>query len=118
MLTPVYVVLVAPLVGLVIRQAISRQREFLADADAALLTRDPGGLVSALVKIGMSRGHLSVSEGSAHARSADRDAGANGQRHREAVSRGGGEAASLVELSLPISGNDVERPEGPHVEVE
>jgi heat shock protein HtpX len=71
MLTPVYAVLVAPLVGLVIRQAVSRQREFLADADAALLTRDPGGLASALVKIGMSRGHLSVGEGSAHLYFAD-----------------------------------------------
>jgi len=71
MLTPVYAVLVAPMVGLVIRQAVSRQREFLADADAALLTRDPEGLASALVKIGISHGHLAVGEGSAHLYFAD-----------------------------------------------
>jgi len=53
---PVYALFVAPLIGLVIRQAVSRQREFLADADAALLTRDPIGLALALAKIGAARG--------------------------------------------------------------
>ncbi len=41
----------APLVALLIRMAISRKREFLADADGALLTRDPEGLADALKKI-------------------------------------------------------------------
>ncbi len=36
------------------RAAISREREFLADADAALLTRFPEGLMRALAKIGGS----------------------------------------------------------------
>ncbi|HYT73936.1 MAG TPA: M48 family metalloprotease, partial [Vicinamibacterales bacterium] len=48
---PVYGLLGAPLVALLVRQAVSRQREFLADGDAVLLTRDPEGLALALVKI-------------------------------------------------------------------
>jgi len=47
-----YILVVAPLVGSLVRAAISRQREFLADADAALLTRFPEGLMRALAKIG------------------------------------------------------------------
>jgi heat shock protein HtpX len=67
MLAPIYAVLVAPIVALVIRQAVSRQREFLADADAALLTRDPEGLANALAKIGAAgRQQLRASEASAH----------------------------------------------------
>jgi len=52
-LLPVYVVFGAPGAALLIRQAVSRQRQLLADADAALLTRDPEGLALALVKIGV-----------------------------------------------------------------
>jgi len=47
-----YVLVVAPLLGTLLRAAISREREFLADADAALLTRFPQGLMTALAKIG------------------------------------------------------------------
>lgn len=43
--------LLAPLAALLIRMAISRKREFLADASGALLTRYPEGLASALEKI-------------------------------------------------------------------
>ena len=43
--------IVAPLFATLIRLAISRQREFLADADGVLLTRYPEGLASALQKI-------------------------------------------------------------------
>jgi len=42
----------SPLVAQLIRFAISRKREFLADANGALLTRYPPGLASALKKIG------------------------------------------------------------------
>jgi heat shock protein HtpX len=46
-----YFFLVAPLLGALLRGMISRNREFLADADAALLTRYPEGLIRALAKI-------------------------------------------------------------------
>ena len=44
-------IVVAPIVARLISFAISRQREFLADASGALLTRYPEGLASALEKI-------------------------------------------------------------------
>lgn len=43
--------ILAPLVALMIRLAVSRKREFLADAEGALLTRYPEGLAQALEKI-------------------------------------------------------------------
>ena len=43
--------ILAPLAATLIRLAISRKREFLADADGALLTRYPEGLAQALEKI-------------------------------------------------------------------
>jgi heat shock protein HtpX len=44
-------VVIAPLLANLIKFAISRQREFLADASGAMLTRYPEGLASALDKI-------------------------------------------------------------------
>ncbi|MEE9525261.1 MAG: zinc metalloprotease HtpX [Candidatus Woesearchaeota archaeon] len=43
--------ILSPLIGEAIKLAISRKREFLADADGALLTRYPKGLADALRKI-------------------------------------------------------------------
>jgi heat shock protein HtpX len=43
--------ILAPLVAVVIQFAVSRQREYLADASGALLTRYPDGLADALEKI-------------------------------------------------------------------
>lgn len=43
--------IVSPLIAKIIQLAVSRKREFLADADGALLTRYPEGLASALEKI-------------------------------------------------------------------
>jgi heat shock protein HtpX len=43
--------IIAPLAAMLIRYAVSRQREYLADAQAVLLTRYPKGLIGALSKI-------------------------------------------------------------------
>lgn len=52
MLFGIVAALVAPLLAGVVQAAISRQREYLADATSAMTTRDPDGLASALGKIG------------------------------------------------------------------
>jgi heat shock protein HtpX len=44
--------IVAPLVAAVVQAAISRQREYLADATSAMTTRNPDELASALAKLG------------------------------------------------------------------
>ncbi len=51
LLIGIVLAIVAPLVAMVIQLAISRKREFLADASGALLTRYPEGLARALEKI-------------------------------------------------------------------
>ncbi len=59
--------IVAPLIGTLIRLAISRRREFLADASGAYLTRYPEGLASALEKISQDSQRLrTASEATAH----------------------------------------------------
>lgn len=51
MLVGIVLAILSPLIAVLIQLAISRKREFLADASGALLTRYPEGLASALEKI-------------------------------------------------------------------
>jgi heat shock protein HtpX len=44
-------IILAPIIASLIQMAISRRREFYADASAAHITRQPSGLISALKKI-------------------------------------------------------------------
>jgi heat shock protein HtpX len=52
--------IIAPLLAMLIRFAVSRQREFLADAGAVELTRHPQGLIGALQKLGSCKEPLEV----------------------------------------------------------
>ena len=47
----VIVIILAPIAALIVQTAISRQREYLADASGALTTRDSDGMASALEKL-------------------------------------------------------------------
>ncbi|MDD3032660.1 MAG: M48 family metallopeptidase [Candidatus Pacebacteria bacterium] len=59
--------ILAPLAASLIQLAISRKEEFKADANAALLTRDPEGLASALIKISSNKTPLSkINNATAH----------------------------------------------------
>ncbi len=51
MILGIILAILAPIIAQLIQLAISRKREFLADASGALLTRYPDGLASALEKI-------------------------------------------------------------------
>jgi heat shock protein HtpX len=47
----ILLLILAPLAGQIIKMAVSRNREYLADAEGAMLTRYPPGLASALKKL-------------------------------------------------------------------
>ncbi|MFA4826899.1 MAG: M48 family metallopeptidase [Candidatus Shapirobacteria bacterium] len=55
----VFLLIFAPLIGKLIQLAISRRREFLADASSVKLTRQPQGLIDALKKISSDPNALS-----------------------------------------------------------
>jgi heat shock protein HtpX len=44
--------ILAPIIAVLVQAAVSRQREYLADATSAMTTRDPEALASALLKLG------------------------------------------------------------------
>ncbi len=54
-LVGIVLAILSPIIAMLIQLAISRKREFLADASGALLTRYPEGLASALEKIGADK---------------------------------------------------------------
>jgi len=60
MVVALVLAILSPLIAQLIRLAISRKREFLADANAAKLTRFPEGLANALEKIASDREPLEV----------------------------------------------------------
>jgi len=54
--------ILAPIAAMLIQLAISRKREFLADASSASLTKNPEGLASALQKIASDKNSLKVAD--------------------------------------------------------
>ena len=59
-------ILLSPLVASIIRMALSRSREYLADATGALITRYPAGLANALKKIEANSQVGSANSATAH----------------------------------------------------
>ena len=67
MIIGLVLIILAPIIAQLIKLAVSRKREFLADASGSLLTRYPEGLARALEKIGSDTDRLEkVSEATAH----------------------------------------------------
>jgi heat shock protein HtpX len=63
----VVLLVLAPVLALAVRVAVSRRREYLADATGAYITRNPEGLARALEKLRDFRGPpLKISDGVAH----------------------------------------------------
>jgi heat shock protein HtpX len=84
--------ILSPLIATLIKMAISRNREFLADSTAALITRYPKGLADALAKLAVDREILEVANSAtAHLYIDD-----------PVVNRAGGFFASLFNTHPPI----------------
>jgi len=63
----IFILIIAPVAAQLIQLAISRRREFLADASSVEITRYPQGLISALKKISQFEGKMkNVSPSTAH----------------------------------------------------
>lgn len=63
MLIGIVLIILSPIIATLIRLALSRQREYLADATAAMITRYPKGLADALVKLSMDSEILEAANG-------------------------------------------------------
>jgi len=59
-------IIISPVVAMIIRMAISRNREYLADSTGALISRYPPGLASALKKISSNSEVKTASSATAH----------------------------------------------------
>ena len=59
-------IIVSPIIAMIIRMAISRNREYLADSTGALISRYPPGLASALKKISSHSEVRTASSATAH----------------------------------------------------
>ncbi len=64
MLIGLICLILAPIFGQLMQLALSRRREFLADASAVELTRNPDGLISALEKLDGDRSQLKTANNS------------------------------------------------------
>jgi heat shock protein HtpX len=110
--SPFYVLFGAQLCGRRVGGAVSRRREFLADADAVLLTRDPEGLALALVTVGAARsGALDVWNATAHLFFVEPPASATGWWDRSVESHPSIEARveALGQMGSGISPEAIER---------
>ena len=59
-------IIISPLIAMIIRMALSRNREYLADSTGALISRYPPGLASALKKISVNSEVRTASSATAH----------------------------------------------------
>ena len=62
----IFALIITPIIATLIQLAISRKREFLADASGVLITRNPEGLASALEKIALAPALNNPSPSTAH----------------------------------------------------
>ena len=51
MIVGIVVLILAPIIAVIVQMAVSRQREYLADATSAMTTRNSGSMISALEKL-------------------------------------------------------------------
>jgi len=67
MLIGLVLLILSPILGQIMQMALSRRREFLADATAAEITRNPDGLISALRKLDEDPNELkNINKATAH----------------------------------------------------